>query len=783
MEIIKKIKEELEVSKNAKNIIIECLFLGLIIFLSVFWGFFSIIGLFIGGIFILLNRNGKSAYFLFFLLPMVYIFRIESESSYFLSYLAGLVVLILSIKTLIQIITKQVKIKKGLSIVLACFVIYSLVISLKNHDYFNILSVFLGLALIYILTYYKEDLNFKELSFVFFLGIVFSIIIGLFHGKSTRLQEFIPLFYAEGSVRFTGVSINTNVFALDLMVLFSLFLALYIKNDIRFLFYPILFFVSLLTPMLLGKTSFIIYLILLLISVIFMFVKHKGNWYIIISFIILSFILIFVFEKDRIFILLKRLNINIGKDNLTYYEWESSSDKLDYITTGRFDIIKTYLSKLLASPLHFIFGYGFGAEYLTIDGGVEAGHIAGAHNVYIEIIYTIGILGFVLLLSYLLFLVFEYSKRPLTVPFIIILLPVALFAVSLSFFSYRLFNYILFALVSLNSNTREIDKLSEINSLELSERFELEDESKENLKPYTNQMAILTPAYNRAELLKRTYESLKNQTSKNFVWYIVDDGSSDNTEQVVKDFIKESKKEKDFEIIYTKKENGGKHTALNVGLKQIKENYVIILDSDDYLTNDAVETILQDIQLIDDKNEMCGLGYLRIKEDGSPIGKVYTQDGVVDTFINQRYNKNTYGDKAEVFKTGILKQFPFPEFENEKFVSESTVWCAMSGKYKMMFFNKGIYICEYQEGGLSDGIHKRLFKNPKGSSACYRQMSTKDFCFKLRVKYTIAYIVYSLEAGMSLKEMKENHSQNKFLISLLYIPSKIYHKKLKRRYE
>lgn len=302
-------------------------------------------------------------------------------------------------------------------------------------------------------------------------------------------------------------------------------------------------------------------------------------------------------------------------------------------------------------------------------------------------------------------------------------------------------------------------------------------------REFMNVLAILTPAYNRAELLKRTYKSLTDQTNKNFVWYIVDDGSSDNTEQIVKDFIKENKNKKDFEIVYTKKENGGKHTALNVGIKQIKEDYVIILDSDDYLTNDAVETIIKDAPLIDNREDICGFGYLKLTTDGKSVGKIYTGDGIVDTFINQRHNNKTYGDKAEVFKTEILKQFPFPEFENEKFVSEATVWCVMSGKYKMMFFNKGIYVCEYQEGGLSDGVHKRLFKNPKGASACYKQMSTKDFCFKLRVKYTIAYIVYSLEAGMSLKEMKENHPYNKFLISLLYIPSKIYHKKLKRRYE
>lgn len=294
-------------------------------------------------------------------------------------------------------------------------------------------------------------------------------------------------------------------------------------------------------------------------------------------------------------------------------------------------------------------------------------------------------------------------------------------------------------------------------------------------------LAVLTPAYNRAELLKRTYKSLLEQTNKNFVWYVVDDGSIDDTENVVKYFTETNKANKDFEIVYIKKENGGKHTAMNIGISQIKEDYTTVLDSDDYFPKDAVEIILQDIPFIDDKNDFCGIGYLGVKESGEIIGVKYTQDGIVDTFINQRYNKNTYGDKSQVYKTKILRQFPFPEFENEKFVSEAVVLCAMSGAYKMVFFNKVICVCSYQEGGLSDGVHRRLFNNPKGASACYKQLSTKDFRFKLRVKYTIAYIVYSIEAGMTLKQMKKNHSQNRFLISLLYIPSKFYHKKRKSK--
>ncbi len=294
-------------------------------------------------------------------------------------------------------------------------------------------------------------------------------------------------------------------------------------------------------------------------------------------------------------------------------------------------------------------------------------------------------------------------------------------------------------------------------------------------------VAILTPSYNRANLLPRLYESLLTQSSDDFVWYIVDDGSGDNTEDVVQGFIDKSTKTKGFKIVYIKKENGGKHTALNVGIAQIDEPFTAIVDSDDYLKPNAIETIVSDSKNIQSDN-YCGMAYLKECVDGKVTGKVYADDIVEDTFINQRYNKNTYGDKFEVFKTEILKKFPFPVFEGEKFVSESTVWCKMSGEYKMIFFNKSLYVCEYQEGGLSDGVKKRLFNNPKGSVACYKELSTKDFKLKLRIKYTIAYIVYALADKMTLKEMKKNHPQNKFLITLLYLPSLMYFKKLQRKF-
>lgn len=292
-------------------------------------------------------------------------------------------------------------------------------------------------------------------------------------------------------------------------------------------------------------------------------------------------------------------------------------------------------------------------------------------------------------------------------------------------------------------------------------------------------LAIITPTYNRANLLHIAYQSLENQTSKDFVWYVIDDGSIDNTESIMQEIIKSAS----FKVIYHKKTNGGKHSALNVAYSLICEELTLILDSDDELTTDAVETILNDYISIKNDDTIGGLGYLKFNKakNNEVVGKLYTQDTIVDTFTNQRINKNTYGDKCEVFKSNVLKQYPFPEFEGENFVSESTVWCKISLDYKMKFMNKGVYICEYQVGGLSDDVHKRLFNNPKGASACYLSMSGKQTKLKYRIKYTIAYTVYSLAAKIKLKQQFKRIS-SKFIYMLTFIPSWFIYLHKKRRF-
>lgn len=215
-------------------------------------------------------------------------------------------------------------------------------------------------------------------------------------------------------------------------------------------------------------------------------------------------------------------------------------------------------------------------------------------------------------------------------------------------------------------------------------------------------ITVFTATYNRVNLLPKLYKSLKNQTNKHFEWLIVDDDSTDSTEKLVNRWINE---EKCFEIRYIKQNHGGKHRALNKGFFEAKGEYFFIVDSDDYLLNDAIETIYSWIEQIDKSNErLAGISGLRVYENGEINGGVpkVNSNGWIDADCFSREKYNLGGDKAEVFRTDILRTHLFPEFEGEFFVTEDVCWNSIyKDKYKLRWFNKAIYVCEYLEDGLT----------------------------------------------------------------------------------
>lgn len=216
-------------------------------------------------------------------------------------------------------------------------------------------------------------------------------------------------------------------------------------------------------------------------------------------------------------------------------------------------------------------------------------------------------------------------------------------------------------------------------------------------EPY---ITIFTPTYNRAKLLKRLYESLCRQKEKNFEWIIVDDASADDTERVVSGWIDSGTG--DFEIRYYKQEHGGKHRALNKGFLHASGKFFFIVDSDDYLTDDATAKIETWGKKIENDDTIAGVAGLRANETGIIGGKHNISGEWVDASNFERIKYNLYGDKAEILKTDIIKRYPFPVFEGEYFVTEAVCWDAIAADgYKLRWYNEPIYICEYLEGGLT----------------------------------------------------------------------------------
>ena len=224
-------------------------------------------------------------------------------------------------------------------------------------------------------------------------------------------------------------------------------------------------------------------------------------------------------------------------------------------------------------------------------------------------------------------------------------------------------------------------------------------------------LTIFTPTYNRKHTLVNLYKSLEKQTNFDFEWIIIDDGSKDGTEELVNSWIK---LDNQFDMYYYKCNNGGKHRAINKALDIANGKMFFIVDSDDYLTEDAVEKIIKYESTLPKEGKFAGIAFSKGFEDRTLVGKTFKGEFVDATSI-ERKKYNILGDKAEIFYTTVLKENKFPEFEGEKFITEAVVWNRIAKQgYKIRWFQDIIYICEYRDDGLTKSGYKKFKESPKG---------------------------------------------------------------------
>ena len=248
-------------------------------------------------------------------------------------------------------------------------------------------------------------------------------------------------------------------------------------------------------------------------------------------------------------------------------------------------------------------------------------------------------------------------------------------------------------------------------------------------------ITVLTPTYNRAKLLERLYQSLCQQTYQDFEWIVVNDGSKDHTDEVVQSYVAEKK----INIIYIKQENGGKHRAVNRGVKEAKGELLFIADSDDWLLPNSLETVAEMYQDMANDHLFAGVCGLDVYADGTVIGGGMPQDVIDCNAIDIRMIHHVGGDLKEVFKTDVLREIPFPEIEGESFCPEVAVWNRIAKKYKLRYFNKPIYMVEYQPEGITSNITKARMKSPIASTTCYQEMMEFDIPLKTKIRSAINY--------------------------------------------
>ncbi len=246
-------------------------------------------------------------------------------------------------------------------------------------------------------------------------------------------------------------------------------------------------------------------------------------------------------------------------------------------------------------------------------------------------------------------------------------------------------------------------------------------------------ITIFTPTYNRAKYIHRTYESLCSQTCKDFEWLVVDDGSTDNTELLFDRWTKEAS----FPIRYIKKDNGGKYRAYNVGLREAKSELFFCVDSDDWLPQDSIERIMSYRDQLMQAPKLAGIIALKEYPDHHFIGRAYA------TGLGQHslYMLETMGERGErslVFKTAIAQQYPFPEINDEKFMTESVIYDRME-QYLFIVSNDVLTTCEYQQDGLSSNVRGLMLHNPSTYKLYFAQRIDLTPNLKERFTYALRY--------------------------------------------
>ena len=253
-------------------------------------------------------------------------------------------------------------------------------------------------------------------------------------------------------------------------------------------------------------------------------------------------------------------------------------------------------------------------------------------------------------------------------------------------------------------------------------------------------LSIITPTYNRGHLLDNAYQSLLRQDNKNFVWIIIDDGGTDNTEAVCRSWIEEGK----IKILYERQENGGVNRARNRGVELALGEILLYLDDDDYLSDDAVSTVYHHWETIKDNSKIVGMLFLSGKQEtGEIIGQSFHSDVSINNYINIYYRERIKGDKTVVHKTEVQRNYPFPAFDGERFAPEGIMFNRISKEYDYLCVNKILQYKEYLENGITKSGYPES-EIMKGLLTLHYEQTDKIFPYHIRRRSMRMWIALKL---------------------------------------
>lgn len=282
------------------------------------------------------------------------------------------------------------------------------------------------------------------------------------------------------------------------------------------------------------------------------------------------------------------------------------------------------------------------------------------------------------------------------------------------------------------------------------------------------EVTVFTATYNRKETLGRLFASLVIQSYDRFEWLIVDDGSSDGTREMVEEWSRSNTK---FPIVYHWKANGGKHTAHNAAIHLARGKYFAIVDSDDWYVPKALEILVRHWDgLGPKKEEFFNVEGLCVDPEGDLVGSEFPQDIFDSDLFSIQFERKKMGDTRGMCRLDILRQYPFPEDPEMRFVMEGIVWNRIANRYRTRFVNEVVGVADYQPGGLSDRSLSQKVGSARSSVLFLGEIlnGNRRIPVSQWIRHTINYVRYSHHCGIGIQEQTGN-TKEKWLFLLCYI--------------